>query len=264
MDAYQPSFMLPPNFLFPPNGNIKPGIVLEEGSNGLPDPKEQLYDGNVTALQETELPKFQYSGDAKSNTQIGFWIDVLGLVEIGLGGERGREDNLVIETGPAKISTFDPSKTDIAQMMTDRFLAQYTKRPRCRPVYLVTGVMVAENATIEVQKGKTIAYQARIVINGEGFGVPVKAGPEFEREASRVVGPTWTLDQPFVLGYALKKIRRTVMGTTRSANYDEHALWGEKQASPEGEEEWEVTDLIGTQELSSDDNARDSKGTKTL
>ena len=59
----------------------------------------------------------------------------------------------------------------------------------------------------------------------------MKAGPEFEREASRVVRPTWTLDKPFVLGYALKKIRRTVMGATRSADYDDHALWGEGPAS---------------------------------
>jgi hypothetical protein len=263
MDALQPTFMLPPNFLFPPDGKIKPGIILEE-SKGLPDPQEQLHDCNIRDLQTTPLPEFRYSGDAKSNSKVGFWIDILSLIEIGLGGERGHDDNLVIQTGPAKISTFSPSKTYIAELMTDRFLAQYTKRPRCRPVYLVTGVMIAENATIEIQKGNRVAYQAKIVINGEGFGVPVKAGPEFEREASRVVGPTWTLDKPFVLGYALKKIRRSVMGATRSADYDEHALWGEGQTFTDGEEEWEVTDLVASQELSGDGNARNNDVTKTM
>jgi hypothetical protein len=72
------------------------------------------------------------------------------------------------------------------------------------------------------------------------------------------------LDKPFVLGYALKKIRRSVMGATRSADYDEHALWGEGQTFTDGEEEWEVTDLVASQELSGDGNARNNDVTKTM
>lgn len=105
MYALQPTFMLPPNFLFPPDGKIKPGIDLEE-SKGLPDPQEQLQDCNVSDLDPVTLPEFRYRGDARSNSKIGFWIAILSLIEIGLGGGRGQDDNLVIGTGPAKISTF--------------------------------------------------------------------------------------------------------------------------------------------------------------
>lgn len=45
MTALQPSFMLPPNFLFPPQGQIKPGVVLRDGKNGVPDPSLPLHLG---------------------------------------------------------------------------------------------------------------------------------------------------------------------------------------------------------------------------
>jgi hypothetical protein len=249
MDAMQPSFMLPPNFRFPPGGKIKPGTVLDEGSNGLPDPQEELYDGvsQVDGLETTDLPRFHYSGAAKSNTKIGFWTDILSLTEIGLGGERGHDDNLVIDTGPAKISTFSPTKAYISKLMRDPFLSEYTKRPKRQPVYLITGVMVADSATIEVQKGKTSVFQAKIIVNGEGFGVPVKAGPEFEREASKVGGHIWDLTKPFVLAYALKRIRRKVMGGVSSKDHNTHALWDDSKALAVDDDEWEIEEF--TEEL---------------
>jgi hypothetical protein len=245
MDAYQPSFMLPPNFRFPLDGKIKPGIVLDEGDNGLPDPQEELYDGtaDVVGLQIDEVPQFHYSGEAKSNTKIGLWADILSLAEIGAGGERGNDGGLVVDTGPAKISTFSPNKAYIAQLMRDPFLSEYTKRPRRRPVYLITGVMVAESATIEVQKGKSSVFQAKVIVNGEGFGVPVKAGPEFEHEASKVGGHTWELTKPFVLAYALKKIKRKAMGGFSGEDDKSHALWDDSSTG-EKDDMWEVEDFV--------------------
>ena len=247
MDALQPTFMLPPNFRFPPDGKMKPGIVLDEGSNGLPDPQEELFDGvaQVVGLETLELPRFHHSGGAKANNKLGLWADILSLAEIGLGGERGHDDNLVVDTGPATICTFSPTKAYISQLMEDPFLAEYTKRPRRRAVYLITGVMVADSATIEVQRGTTSAYQAKVIINGEGFGVPVKVGPEFEREASRVGGHTWEMTKPFVLAYALQKIRRKMLGGVGSNNLTSHALWGDTK-SP-SDDEWDIEDF--TEEL---------------
>ena len=243
MEAYHPSFMLPPNFLFPPDGKIKPGIVLK-GDNGLPDPRKQLYDGtsHTGELETNNLPKFHYSGDAKSNTKADFWIDVLSLAEIGLGGEQGRDSNLIIDTGPAKISAFDPTEAYISQVMSDPFLAEYTKRPRRRPIYLITGVMIADSATIEVQKGKRSVYRAKVMINGEGFGAPVKAGPEFERETSQAAGSIWELPQPFVLAYTLKKIRKKALGGAGTRDYNDHALWDGKKRSGV-DDDWEMEDF---------------------
>jgi hypothetical protein len=245
MDAMQRSFMLPPNFRFPPGGKINPGIVLDEGSNGLPDPQEELYDGiaQVTGLETNDLPDFHYSGGAKSNTKIGFWADILSLIEIGLGGERGHDDNLVIDTGPVNFSTFGPTKAYVSQLMRDPFLSEYTKRPKRQPVYLITGIMVADRATIEVQRGTTRVYQAKVVVNGEGFGVPVKAGPEFEREASKVGGYTWNLPKPFILAYELKRIQRKVLGGESIKNHNTHALWDDTKALAADDDEWEIADF---------------------
>jgi hypothetical protein len=128
--------------------------------------------------------------------------------------------------------------------MGDPFLAEYTKGPRRRVVYLITGVMVADSATIEVQRGTTCAYQAKVVINGEGFGVPVKVGPEFEREARKVGGHTWEMTKPFVLAYALKKIRRKMLGGSGSNNLTSHALWDDAKSSAK-DDEWDTEDFAG-------------------
>jgi hypothetical protein len=251
MEALQPTFMLPPNFRFPTDGRIKPGTVIDKGANGLPDPQEELHAGaaSVIGLETNDLPHFHSSRDAQSKKKLGLWADIFSLAEIGLGSEHGNDNGLTVDTGPAKISTFSPSKAYIVQLMGDPFLAEYTKRPRRRPVYLITGVMVADSATIEVRVGKTSVYQGKIVINGEGFGIPVKAGPEFEREASNVGGHTWELTKPFVLAYAVKKIQRKVLGGFNSKDDNSHALWNDTKAPVPGDE-WDIEDF--TQEMASE------------
>lgn len=247
MDALQPTFMLPPNFRFPPDGKIKPGIMLKEGDKGLPDPQEEMFNGTaqVTGLETLELPQFHYSGGAKFNNRLGPWADVLSLAEIGLSGERGHDDNLVIDTAAVKISTFSPTEAYILRLMKDPSLEEYTVLPRRRAVYLITGVMVMDSATIEVQRGTASAYQAKIVIKGDGFGVPVKVGPEFEREASDVGGHTWEMTKPFVLAYALKKIRRKMLGGVGSGDYVKIVIFD--CAPPMTYDDWDVEDV--TEEL---------------
>jgi hypothetical protein len=242
------SFMLPPNFRFPPGGKIKPGIFIEEGSNGLPDPHEELHDATIdaTGLEVTEYPKFKYSGDGKSNTKINLWIHLLSLVEVGLGAERGHDDKLIIETGPAKTTTFHPKKKDISELMRDSYLSEYTKLPGRRPVYLITGVMVADNATIEVQRGSTSVYRAKVEMNAEGLCAPVKVGPKVESEASWTKGSTWYPEKPFVLAYSLKRIQRKVFGGFSSENLDSHTLWDDAKSSFV-DSEWDVVDF--TQEV---------------
>ena len=43
--------------------------------------------------------------------------------------ERGHDDNLVIDTGPVKISTFSPTETYITQLMREPSLVEYTLLP---------------------------------------------------------------------------------------------------------------------------------------
>jgi hypothetical protein len=239
------SFMLPPNFRFPPDGKIKPGIIIEEGSNGLPDPHEELHDASLdpAVLETTQYPKFRYAGEGKSNIKINLWVHLLSLVEVGLGRERGHDYKLIIETGPAKTATFHPKNAYISNLMSDSFLSEYTKLPRRRPVYLITGVMIADNATIEIQEGSTSVYRAKVAVNGEGLGIPIRAGPEFEQEGGQTMGSTLYPQQPFVLAYSLKKIRRKVLGGFSSSDHDSHALWDEGHTAGE-DDAWEVEDFV--------------------
>jgi hypothetical protein len=237
--------MLPPNVLFPPQEKIKPGVVLRGGRHGMPDPSLPLHDSSdsVQGLEVTPFDDgFQYDGDRSAQTNVGIWLDAVSLVEIGLGGERGNNHSLNIDAARAEITRFTPDNAFVASLMTNIILAEYTKRPRCSPVYLVTGVMVAENATFEVKNEKSQGYKAKIVINGEGFGIPMKIGPELDRNTKDAGGPTWKLAKPFVLAYEVWKIQKKITGSIGSGPHNRHALWGEgSTTSTPSEEEWEVT-----------------------
>lgn len=246
MATLQRTFILPPNFLFPPQGRIKPGIVLRDGKNGTPDPSLSLHDGSAS-VEDTEITPldegFHYEGNDHVNTKLGLWIDALSFVEIGLGGERGNKFDLKIDTGNAEITRFAAKDAYVAHLMTDPVLKEYTKRPRCRPVYLITGVMVAEDATIEVKTEYTSVYKAKVMANGEGVGVPVKIGPEFERDGSEVRGHTSKYVKPFVLAYEVQKVQRKWLGSVSAQPDNLHALWDDRET--EAPEEWELVPFAG-------------------
>lgn len=215
----------------------------------MPDPSLCLHDGSgsVVGAEDTPLDNgFHYDGNASTNTKLGLWTDALSLVEIGLGGERGSVHNIKVDAGRAAISRFTANDAFVARLMADPVLAEYSKRPRCWPVYLVTGVMTAQDATVELSTGHSASFQAKVVVSGEGFGIPVKIGPEFERNASNAGGPTWKLAKPFVLAYEVQKIHRKMLGGLDSRLDNRHALWGERDAAPA--EEWVVVPFIHNDE----------------
>jgi hypothetical protein len=241
MTTRQRTFVLPPNFLFPPEGRIKPGIVLRDGKHDAPDPSLPLHDGSasIEGAEITSLDEgFHYEGNNRVNTKLGLWLDALSLVEVGLGGERGNSFDLKIDSVRAIITRFGAGDAYVARLMADPVLREYTKRPRCRPVYLITGVMVAEDATVEVRAGCTSVYKAKVMVNGEGCGVPVKVGPDFERDSGETWASTSRYVKPFVLAYELQRIRRKWSGTVGSQSHNRHALWDAQAA--ETREEWEI------------------------
>lgn len=248
MATLQPSFMLPPNFLFPPQGQIKPGVVLRDGKNGVPDPSLPLHYGTESAdeLDVTSLEEFHYHSENGSNTNVGLWMDSLSIANVGISGERGSQHGLTVDTGRTEITrlAIDDMEAYVTQLMTDPVLEEYTRRPRCRPVYLITGVMVVEDANIEVLTGRTSAYRAKVALSGEGFAVPVKIGTEFERQTGRLGGPTWNLGKPFVLAYEVTKVQRRLFGGTRAQSHNRHALWGD-QGTGSLKDEWEFVPFRG-------------------
>lgn len=254
MTSLQPSFMLPPNFLFPPQGQIKPGVVLRDGKSGVPDPSLPLHYGSESAegLDVTSLEEFHYHSENGTNTNVGLWMDSLSLAGIGISGERGSQHGLTVDTGHTEITrlAIDDMEAYVTQLMTDPVLEEYTKRPRCRPVYLISGVMVVDDATIQVLTGRTSAYRAKVSFSGEGFAVPVKIGTEFERQTGSLGGPTWKLVQPFVIAYEVTKVQRKLFGGTRAQSHNQYALWDDHKLGQmvHTTETWVITPSTSTED----------------
>jgi len=242
----QRSFNLPPNFHFPPEGRIKPGIVLRDGKDGEPDPSLSLHDGSasIQGAEVTSLDEgFHYEGNDVTSTKLGIWIEALSIVEVGVGGERGRTLDVKIDSARATITRFGASDAYVAGLMADPVLKEYARRPRCRPVYLITGVMVGEDATIEVKTGTRSVYTAKVMADGEGFGVPVKAGPDLERERGGTGASALRYVKPFVLAYEMHKIQRKISGAISSQPHNRHAMWDDQETETY-EEEWEIVPFV--------------------
>jgi len=242
--------MLPPNFLFPPQGQIKPGVVLRDGKNGVPDPSLPLHYGldSAEALEVTSLEEFHYRNEGATNNNFGLWVDSASVAGVGISVESGNQHGLTVDTGSAEITRLAISDMEayVAQLMTDPVLKDYTKMPRRRPVYLITGVMVVEDATIEVVTGRSTGYKGRIALSGDGFAVPVQIGTEIGRQTGEAGGPTWKLAKPFVLAYEAIKVQRKLTGGTRVQSYNRHALWDDGGTGTLGDE-WAIAPF--TQEL---------------
>jgi len=249
MTSLQPSFMLPPNFLFPPQGQIKPGVVLRDGKHGVPDPSLPLHYGPDSAeeLDVTSLQEFHYHNESGTNTGLGLWMDSASIAGFGISGEHGKHHGLTVDTGSTQITrlAIKDMEAYVRQLMTDPVLKEYTKMPRCRPVYLITGVMVVEDATIEVATGHSAGYKARIALSGDGFAVPVQVGAEIGRQTGEARGPTWKLAKPFVLAYEVSRIQRK-LGGTRAQSYNRHALWDDSATATIGDE-WAIAPLTKRQ-----------------
>jgi hypothetical protein len=246
MTSLQPSFMLPPNFLFPPQGQIKPGVVLRDGKHGVPDPSLPLHYGPDSAegFDVTTLEEFHYHKEGGTNTGPGLWMDSASIAGFGISGERGKHHGLTVDTGSTQITrlAIKDMEAYVRQLMTDPVLKEYTKMPRCRPVYLITGVMVVEDATIEVVTGHSAGFKARIALSGDGFAVPVQIGAEIGRQTGEEGGPTWKLAKPFVLAYEVSKVQRKLIGCTRAQSYNRHALWDDSATDTTGDE-WAIAPL---------------------
>jgi len=243
MTSLQPSFMLPPNFLFPPQGQIKPGVVLRDGKNGVPDPSLPMHYGldSAEGLDVTLLEEFHYRNEGGKNNNFGLWLDSASVAGVGISVERGTQHGLTVDTGGAEITrlAINDMEAYVTKLMKDPVLKEYTKTPRRRPVYLITGVMVVEDATIEVVTGRSTGYKATIALSGDGFAIPVQIGTEIGRQTGEAGGPTWKLTKPFVLAYEASKIQRKLTGGARTQSYNRHALWDDS-ATDTTSDEWAI------------------------
>jgi hypothetical protein len=77
-------------------------------------------------------------------------------------------------------------------------------------------------------------FKAKIMLDANGFGVPVRIGPEFERKTTHTQAPTYMPLNPFMFAYELWKIQKKWTSGLTQTVHDTYALWDDSSKdSPE-------------------------------
>ena len=214
MDALQPSFMLLPDFSFLPDKDIRLGSILPmTRDTKRPNPRQPLTAAlTLTAddISTQEFTPWKWDSDNSHSVGGGVFADLSIITGIGAGveGSRSHTRGLAIECDSVVQTTSRPSKAAIAQAVSNPTVAAILKKLVRQSVYVVTGVMVAHGAKIEVRKGQSRTGGAHASADVTQVGVPVNAGVKGEVSSDQNSTLVQAPKEDFVLAYQLLRVRR--------------------------------------------------------
>ena len=215
MEALQPTFMLLPNFRFLPDKDVHLGMLLTENTkNKRPDPKIPVTPNRIPVPQEdvrtTEYEPWSWDSSDHLTAKVSLWAELSMITGIGgaVGGERGRERGLKISCDKVSITEFVPQRSYIMQALQDVVVKSHALKPWKPAIYMVTGLMVAHRAHLELTNNRLKGSNTKLAADGTPLGVPVKVGPEVEIRKDEKSLLNAVPSQPFILAYQLIRIRR--------------------------------------------------------
>jgi hypothetical protein len=254
MEAQRKTFMLLPDFSYPPSRDIFLGTVLPwSKETKLPDPEYPLNEGTrVTPPENAIRTQVEQGWSSKhvKGTLVSPSIDaelpVFSPVSGTAAYNKTGSQTLNI-TCDLRTERFAPSPQYIVDTLKDpRVLAQCQKywRPS---VYLVTGLMIAENATIKKATDGTHSGKIHGGVDMSSLGAPLNIGAGFESAKSLSDDISTTLQKPFILAYELIRLRIKGDGSVKKQEkFVRHALFDDsrqevKETTVESlEKEWDA------------------------
>lgn len=245
MDTKQKSFMLLPNFYFKPEDPLKLGLVLPlSASTKRPDPEKILNASTHIPVAQTDKKTSTFNNWNVKHTEshsfsTGLWADVSMLTGVGAGGNlgRSRQNGLTVRCESMTVEWFTPSDEYILHALKNNLVRSYLQKPTIPSVYMITGMMVVEKAVVIMSDGKDNDIEGEFSFDGTQFGVPIKIGPKAGVSAEEQSSITFQSDEPFILAYRLKRIRRKRDGSAKQRDYNKWALFNDDSAARAGSSE---------------------------
>jgi hypothetical protein len=216
LDVLQPTFMLLPDFTYLSDGPLTLGSIIRRSEETKrPDPKRLLNKGTLSAPSETGKQIFEpwrWNSEEEHSRNAGVFAEVAMLTGLGgrVEGDKDRVDRLDIRCDKIVQETFSPDDAYILRAIDDPTIQAILKRARRPPVFLVTGIMVAYDASITVERSRGAGTNNKLEADATQLGVPLSVGGEIgstNKLSSKLENvPT----RPFILAYQLRRIRRRV------------------------------------------------------
>jgi hypothetical protein len=237
LDAYSASYMLLPNFNFFPGGLIQLGTIMPTIHSGdLPDPKRPLNStfrvpiapSQFDTKQEYSPWAFDSRKSTKNLTALQASISLLTGVGGHLSGDKTKARELMIDCENVQVESFRPDKAYLAKAVDDEMLQTLARRLPRRPLYMVTGLMVAKTAVIRVSDEHGRAFGAGVEGDFTSQGVPLNTGFDVEHTRSGKATMVSVPTQPFILAYQIVRLRKKG-GAVVDTDIDRWALFADEQ-----------------------------------
>ena len=157
----------------------------------------------------------------------GVWADLslFSMLGGGIGGGQGQTDAIMIKCDRLVQTTFVPDAAFIARAVSDDTISRILKKITRPSVYMVTGLMVAHGAGIEVKKSKQHGGGAHASVDFTQTGVPVNTGVGGGFDKTQNSTLAQLPKEPFVLAYQLIRIRKKLDGSLRDDDENQWALF---------------------------------------
>lgn len=212
-----PTFVLLPDFSFLPGGQLDIGTVLSQDSEGLPDPRRVFESAKLPMSLKTvtsqELEPWHWTSHDSTTGSAGINAGISLFTGIGAGvhGNRARNETLDIRCKRLVQQTYLPAVEDFEQLLKHDAISKYLKGFYRPSVFLVTGLMIAYDSSIEVGHGNEHGGGSHASADVTSIGVPLNVG--INGEFSQRHGKTLITSpkRPFILAYQLHRLRRKLI-----------------------------------------------------
>lgn len=238
-------------------------VVLGRLITNPKDPESQVFRAGVLIPEKTyEGAKvgWQMVYDSTIGGKIGLWAKCMQIVTGGLTLAHIRSLAAKLEFEFLRTRYFLPDKDYIKNVVQDPGVqAHFKTTHRRKPIYLITGIKIAENPKETLHVGRENELTSELKADATSFGAPVEAGPEGSGTSKRNMTITTKASNDYIFAYSLMRISvkhdRYDEETIKSEPYIKGAAFGLTDAEKAVEYEAEPFNDLGFDEYDEEDTA---------
>jgi len=204
-----PTYHLPPIFSIipPPFGPIDLGTIVSDlqSLNVVNQDRQEAI--SLTRRHLHSVHGFAATRSRMRSGEFGVWAKLLGAD--GIGGETShtgsRTNEVEYRFGRLDTISFSPSAADFRDAMRDPEVGMFVEGSNFDPVYMVTGLKIAVEPSVNRTQGTTFANTLDFGVQQPG-GLPIEVGPRVNWAGEDRNTEGWERSDDFIYGLRVTKL----------------------------------------------------------
>ena len=243
------SYILAPTLESPPEGAILLGNIIASPDAPEVNLNKRIPNQCMENMKILEAHKRGWKNEQGAHHNISGGVFAQFLQMIGLGGDidgghRGSSHHR-ISAEQMDIYWFNPDVTDIERSIEDSGVKEYLNFNNYRrPVFLITGLMIARGASAVHQWMKDGFLHTKFGVELTAIGAPVTVGPKASSTSGSDREIAFDQTSDFVLAYRLTRIKCTRTARVSSKEHTVGALYGMNPERYSPQHDYDYSDTI--------------------